>query len=374
VRFPRAEIDRRLAKARDVMVTADIDLLLVDHAEFMAWLTGYTVSETMYRAAFLPREAAGWLVLRELDTVPCRAASWFEDIVGFADSADPVAVIAAEIQSRGYASGRIGVDFRSYGFTASTFAALSSRLPAVQFINLAGISDRLRAVKSAPEIAILTETAAIADKAMERVRAATRAGKSPRAVAAVAAAAFLENGADSRETGPIVVGRGDQGFLHAAMTGEPLQPEDVLHVELIPKVQNYSARLMRPVVVGGRNDRLEQTANRLVDIQDRQIAAMRPDIRACEIDAIVRNAVLAAGLRDRYENVTGYALGLYARTPRPSDFSHAFLPTADWRLEEGMTFHMYVSARGLGFSETVLVTAAGGRRLTATPRRLLYAS
>ena len=371
MRFPRAEIDRRLAKARGMMSEADVDLLLVDHAEFMAWLTGYTVSETMYRAAFLPREAAGWLVLRELDTVPCRAASWFEDIVGFADSADPCAVIAAEIQSRGYASGRIGADFRSYGFTASTFAALSSRLPAVRFINLAGISDRLRAVKSAPEVAILTETAAIADKAMERVRAATRAGKSPRAVAA---AGFLENGADSGETGPIVVGRGDQGFLHAAMTGEPLQPEDVLHVELIPKVQNYSARLMRPVVVGGRNDRLEQTANRLIDIQDRQIAAMRPGIRACEIDAIVRNAVLAAGLRDRYENVSGYALGLYARTPRPSDFSHAFLPTADWRLEEGMTFHMYVSARGLGFSETVLVTAAGGRRLTATPRRLLYAS
>jgi hypothetical protein len=112
VRFTRAEIERRLAKASDTMVTADADLLLVDHAEFMAWPTGYTVSETMYRAAFLPREAAGWLVLRELDTVPCRAASWFEDIVGFADSADPVAIIAAEIQSRGYASARIGADFR----------------------------------------------------------------------------------------------------------------------------------------------------------------------------------------------------------------------------------------------------------------------
>src|SRR5262245_46044599 len=106
------------------MVTADVDLLLVDHAELLAWLTGHTVSETMYRAALLPREAAGWLVLRELDTVPCRAASWFDDIVGFADSADPVTVIAAEIARRGYASRRIGADFCSYGFTASTFAAL----------------------------------------------------------------------------------------------------------------------------------------------------------------------------------------------------------------------------------------------------------
>src|SRR5581483_213944 len=129
----------------------------------------------------------------------------------------------------------------------------------------------------------------IADTAMERARAATRVGKSPREVAAVAAAAFLENGADSGETGPIVKGSGDQGFLHAATTDEPLHPGDILHVELIPKVQNYSARLMRPVVLGAGVDRLEQVANRLVDIQDRQIAAMRPGVQACEIDAIVRN-------------------------------------------------------------------------------------
>ncbi|WP_246710088.1 hypothetical protein [Rhizobium leguminosarum] len=39
------------------MASAGVDLLLVDSGELLAWLTGYTVSETMYRAAFLPREA-----------------------------------------------------------------------------------------------------------------------------------------------------------------------------------------------------------------------------------------------------------------------------------------------------------------------------
>ncbi len=81
--------------------------------------------------------------------------------------------------------------------------------------------------------------------------------------------------------------------------------------------------------------------------------------------------MLAEGLRPVYDNVTGYTLGLYGRTPRTSDFSRVFLPNARWRLEQGMVFHMYVSAGGLGFSETVVVEAEGGRRLTATPRRLL---
>ena len=87
----------------------------------------------------------------------------------------------------------------------------------------------------------------------------------------------------------------------------------------------------------------------------------------------LRGAVLAEGLRPVYDNVTGYALGLYGRTPRTSDFSRVFLPNAHWQLEEGMVFHMYVSAGGLGFSETVVVEAGGGRRLTSAPRVLLSA-
>ncbi|MFS2150024.1 hypothetical protein ACCD05_02800, partial [Rhizobium sp. Rhizsp42] len=47
--FSRAEYDRRIALARDAMASSSADLLLVDSGELLAWLTGYTVSETMYR-------------------------------------------------------------------------------------------------------------------------------------------------------------------------------------------------------------------------------------------------------------------------------------------------------------------------------------
>lgn len=48
-----------------------------------------------------------------------------------------------------------------------------------------------------------------------------------------------------------------------------------------------------------------------------------------------------------------------------------FHPGADRRLEAGMVFHVYVSAAGPSFSETVLVGAGGAERLTRTPGRLL---
>lgn len=369
--FPRGEFAARVAKARAAMTEAGAELLLVDHAEFLAWLTGYSVSETMYRAAFLPREGEPWFVLRELDAGPCHDACWFGDIVGFPDTAEPHVVMAEEIRRRGFAKARIGADHASYGFTAGTRDRLAVLLPEARFVDLPRVSDLLRAVKSPAEIALIAEAAGIADKAMASIAAQARPGLSPRAAAAIAAACFLENGADTGETGPIVPGVGDHEFLHGVMTAQPLAIGDILHVELIPKRRNYGARLMRPVLIGEDRRGLSPTADRLVALQDRQFAAMRPGARASDVDAVLREAVLAEGLRPAYDNVTGYTLGLYGRTPRTSDFSRVFLPDAQWRLEEGMVFHMYVSAAGLGFSETVVVEAEGGRRLTSTARKML---
>ena len=369
--FSRDEYDWRIAKARDAMDAAGVDLLLVDSGELLAWLTGYTVSETMYRAALLPREGKAWFVLRALDEAPCREKTWIEDVVGFADHDKPQAVIADSIRARGFSGARIGVDTNSYSHSAFTHGELKALLPEAAFIGMPGISDRLRWVKSAAEIAVLEQAAAIADAAMRTLADEARPGMTTRDAAAIAAGVFLREGADTGEVGPIVRAVGDHEFLHGIFKREALAAGDILHVELIPRVANYRARMMRPIVIGAPSQSLQETASRLVACQDRQIEAMRPGAIASDVDAILRNGVLSQGVRSTYENVTAYTLGLYTRTPRTSDFSRVLLPNSDWILEEGMVFHAYTTAAGLGFSETVVVTADGGRRLTRTPRTIL---
>jgi len=367
-----AEYAARLAKARAALARHDCAVMLVDHGELLAWLTGYTVSETMYRAALVPRAGEPCFVLRALDAGPCRAGTWFEAVIGYADDADPHAAVAATLDARGFASGRIGVDFSSYGFTAATRDRLQALLPAARFVDLGPVSDTLRAVKSAAEIDLLTQAARIADGAMQTVGKTVAEGMRVREAAAVAAAEMLRLGADDGGPGPILRGVGDDQFLHGQGLDEVLGKGDVLHVELTPRVKGYSARLMRPILLG-RDPARERIAARLIALQDRQIAAMRPDLQARDVDAVLRRGVLGEGLRADYGNVTGYSLGLYARTPRPSDFSYCFHPGADWRLEAGMVFHMYTSARDLAFSESVLVTADGARRLTRYPRSPIFA-
>ena len=172
-------------------------------------------------------------------------------------------------------------------------------------------------------------------------------------------------------TGPITVGRG-WNFMHGKPNSDPLRPGDILHVELVPKVQGYCARLMRPAVMGEPTAELADAAAKLIEIQDKQIAAMVPGAPARAVDAILREGAVAAGLRPDYVNNTGYTLGYYfEQAPRTSDFTRLFTPQADWLLEPGMVFHMYTSAAaGVAFSETVWVSDDGPVCLTRLERKL----
>ena len=368
----------RLAKVHAEMARVDADILICDHAEMLAWLTGFTISETRYRACIVPRDGMPIWVLRTIDHGVCLKSTWVQDIRTFADHADPFAVVADVIKSAAGTSIKIAADYNSYGFTAHAFARLRSALPDAQWIDVNGSSDRLRAIKDAIEVENLRSAAAIADGAMSTLVKAIRSGMRPRDVSAIAAAYYLENGAGDWWVGPISISRrgdtnsADLDFLHQTLVDDVLTDGDILHVELVPRVNNYSSRLMRSICIGKPSHAMFAVMDRLVALQNRQIAALRPGAVSGTIDTQLRQAVLAEKLRESFDNVSGYQIGLYARTPRSSDFSFCFHPEASWLIQTGMTFHMYLSAQGLAISESVLVTETGPVRLTQTERGLLY--
>lgn len=368
--FSVEEYQSRLADVRQHMQAKGIDLLILDEVEAMTWVSGYGVSETLWRCCCIPQVGEPFLLVRRLDLAPARERSWFKDVVGFIDWEEPVEALAREIAARGLKADRLGLDFDSHSMPLARFEKLRAALPQSTVVDFGKYVWERRLIKSAAEVDYLRRASAVADQAMERAIAAVRVGGTEREVSAAAAAAYLEHGADDAYVGPITSGTG-WDFLHGHLHSHALERGAVVHIELIPKVRGYSARLMRSVVVGAPTAEQEQVARVLAELQDRQIAAMRPGVEAREIDAIVRNGVVESGLREHFDNITGYTLGLYAPTSqRSSDFTRIFHPKSEWVIEPNMAFHMYVSARGLAFSETVLVTDKGAERLTKIARKL----
>jgi Xaa-Pro dipeptidase len=369
--FSRAEYGERLRAVRREMIARRIDVLLVDETEHLAYLAGWHASGSRYHCCLVPSDGDPVMVFRSLDEAAFLERSWLRDHVCFPDTEDPVDAVARTIAARGWAAARLGVETDSHYLTVQIYEALRRALPRATWVDFSTVLRELRLRKSPHEIEYLRQAAGIADQAMRDAVAAVSEGLSEREAAIAASRTFLRLGADTARTGPITAGR-RSGMLHGLLGDHRLERGDVLHMELVPSVNGYSARLMRPTVIGPPSTEQADTAARLIEIQDDQIAAMKPGAVARDVDGVCRARVLGAGLRESYDNFTGYTLGYYGAThpPRTSDFTRAFVPTADWVLEPGMVFHMYTGARGMAFSETVLVTEGGAGRLTQLERRL----
>jgi Xaa-Pro aminopeptidase len=368
--FTHDEYARRLEAMRSEMRRCGAEVVLVDEAEHLCYLTGFDRSATRYQVCAVPIEGEPVMFLRSLDEPSFLERSWLREYVTFADWEEPVEVLARTLAERGWAAQPIGLELDSNYLSVRRWRQIIAALPHATVVDFGGVLRRLRLQKSPAEVAYLRQAARIADQAIVMAADAAAEGRSERDAAAAASRAFIELGADNGRAGVITSGA-RAASLHGSLGHHRLQSGDILHMELAPQVSGYSARLMRPTAIGRPSPAHADAARRLVEIQDGQFAAMKPGAGASLVDSICREAVLAARLRDRYDNATGYTLGYYAPwSPRTSDFTRLFIPTADWVLEAGMVFHMYVSAMGLSFSETLLITEGGAERLTQAERAL----
>ncbi|MEX3958891.1 M24 family metallopeptidase [Trinickia sp. EG282A] len=368
--FSLDEYRDRLEKVRAAMRARQLDTLIIDQTDFLFYISGFGISENMYRACVVPLKGEPVFMLRALDHRPFMETTWLSQHVSFSDWQDPLEVLAQLLRERGWDAGHIGLDGDSYCMTLNRFNRLKSALPQARFGDFSGVLEVLRARKSPAEIEYVRRAAEIGDIAISEALAVSGVGKSERDAAAAVSYAFMRHGADSGRAGLITNGVGD-AFLHGNLHSRPLERGEILHMELLPFVNGYSARIMRPAVMGEASNEQQRIASKLLEIQDRQFSTMRPGAVAKKVDAVARDAIVAAGLRSTFPNITGYTLGYYPQsTPHTSDFTRVFLANSEWVLEPGMIFHMYVSASGIAFSETVLVTDGGIELLTRSPRRL----
>jgi Xaa-Pro aminopeptidase len=368
--FPVSEYEARVERLRTVMRERKVDLMLIDDIEVLAYFTGYERSVSYYRAALIPLRGDPFMVLRSLDMVPFLECAWFRDGVGYEDADDPFDAVAAEVKRRGFDASAIGIDFASHALSVSGFRKLQQHLPGVGFVDMTAIPWEARLVKSDLELEHIRRAAYIADTTMGEICKLAKPGLSSRDMSAHAAGRYVQLGSSPGYVGPITYGKG-WGFLHGFLSDTPMVPGDILHVELVPKFRGYSARLMRSVVIGEATTEQKAAAREIVRLQDEQFAAMRPGALAKDVDAILRTGLVRAGLRESYDNITGYTIGFYSQQPiRSSDFTRVFSPSSNWKLQGGMTFHMYTSAQGLAFSESVVVTPDGAKRFSKIERRL----
>ena len=357
--FSTDEFQRRLAATRQAMAKREVGVLLLDQQEHVAYLTGYPPPPTRYQAVLVPLEGAPVLLVRPLDEPKVHAQSWLQSYRAYPDTQESMEALAGLVRDNGWASARIGLEKDGLAMTVQQYETLLGLLPDARLVNVDGMLPAIRARKSAEEVALHRQAAAIADAATMAAIEAIWNGGNERDALIAANVTVLKMG-------------GEEGHVALIRIAPPASGDDggrVIFVETIPHLKGYNSRNIRSAIIGKASAGQQQAARDVIAIQDAQIAAMKPGARANEVDALCREAIMAARMRPSYDGVTGHTLG-FTGARRSTDLSLAFLPTSDWVLEAGMVFHMFTRGHGISIGDTILVTDTGPERLTGLERTL----
>ena len=370
--FSPDEFDRRKGALLAAMAQARLDGLLLFQQESMYWATGYdTFGFCFFQCLVVAADGRMALLTRSADLRQARHTSIIADVRIWKDAADanPALDLKDLCAELGLAGKRLGVEFESYGLVASNGRKLEAAFDG--FAPLADASHlvtRLRAVKSAEEIAHVRRAAALANEADAAALAHIRAGADEGDILAAQHAAIFRGGGDYPGN-EFIIGSGADALLCRYKAGRrTLATRDQITLEFAGAYRHYHAAVMRTVPVGD-----PKPAHLAYHRAAREAllaceAELRPGRTAGDVYAAHARVLDERGLGAHRLNACGYSLGAKF-TPSWMDWP-MFYEANPWEIAPGMVVfaHMILmdsdTETAMTLGRTSLVGEHGAEALT----------
>ncbi|HEV8555604.1 MAG TPA: Xaa-Pro peptidase family protein [Actinophytocola sp.] len=358
----------RLGRARSAASDAGVDALLVPPGSELRYLLGGSgTSFERLTCLVLPAGGSPVLVVPKLEA-PGYAAVAFDalgvDVATWVDGEDPYAVVARRLGR----PGRVAVGDM---MPALHVLGLRSAMPGAEQALAGPLLGELRMRKDAAEIEALRRAGAAIDRVHARMGEWLRAGRTEAAVGADIAAAIVEEGHVRAEF--VIVGSGPNGASpHHRVSDRVIKPGDVVVIDIGgPEADGYNSDSTRTYSVGTPRDAdVAATYAVLQAAQAAAVSAVRPGVRAEDVDATARKIISDAGFGDYFIHRTGHGIGLDVH-------EDPYIVSGNARpLEPGMAFSIepgiYQPGRwGARIEDIVVVTAGGVEPLNNRPHELV---
>jgi Xaa-Pro dipeptidase len=371
--FDVSEYRRRLRGVQDILIERDLDALLCHHFPSICYLTGMqSVLWTKYFLTVVPRDGDPILFGQAFEMPNALYCVWTEDRVGYDLDDDPIDATRRLLVERGMATKRLGIE-TDY-LRAPVYLRLRDALAGATLIDASDVVDRVKVIKSEPEIAHLRHAARLTDAGMAAALAAVGDGVLDQEVARAAYDALIGGGSEHMALDPIVTVGARSGIPHSTHARVRMQRGDTVLVELGANIDRYTAAGFRCAVVGPPTAQISFMADGCVASLTAMIDAMKPGVVAGDVAKKADAAWTEAIARFVWHGYYAYSLGIGV----PIDWNDCPVVVKhgeSFALQPGMVFHCTTSLRdpakcGTAFSETVVITDTGAEVLTTMPRVL----
>jgi Xaa-Pro aminopeptidase len=230
--------------------------------------------------------------------------------------------------------------------------------------------ERLRAIKDEAELEVIREAARLITDVWTRAAAQMRLGQTELGVAAKMEYEMKMRGASGPSFETIVASGARSAWAHARATSKLLRKNELVVMDQGAILRGYCSDMTRTVFLGRPPDRVRRLYSAVLEAQQAAKTAIRPGIRAGDVDAAARKTLEKFKLGQYFTHSTGHGLGMEVHEMPRLARGESFV------LEEGMviTVEPGVYIGGLGgirIEDDVVVTSRGAQDLTSATREFL---
>ena len=308
-----------------------------------------------------------------------------DDAEYFGDGQSPAEHIVSSLKGRGWLKGNVGVEEWSRAPSGVAINEIKQGFSdaGANVVDGSWVVDRVRLIKSAPEIEVMRKAASIADKAMETVHGHIRPGVMETELAGVALHAMMKEGGGDPAIRAAVRSGPRFAARHSAPSHRKLQQGDLVWINHCGSYHRYHADLGRLFSLGEPSREVARADGQ--DLRERRSrdfegATGRPHGSGSKA---MDEYMDSMGLRPYVAYVSGYNMGIAI----PPDWvGHTFIdPDTGFetaRYDPGMITNYenlftvldadpgWKGGTGGGFIETILMTDTGLEVLSGLDRNV----
>ena len=246
--------------------------------------------------------------------------------------------------------------------------AIKKHFPGIQFsVDLTPVVQQLRLVKDAEAVDKLVYSGTFADKAIEIGKKALKVGITEREVVAIIEFEMKKLGVSQMSFDTMVLFGDHAADPHGEPGDRTLKENEWVLFDLGTMVDGYASDITRTVFFGSesaKDPRHQEIYDIVQKAHDTAIQAVKPGMKASEIDKIARDIIAEAGYGEYFIHRLGHGIGQSVH-----EFP-SIMEGNDMELVEGMCFSVepgvYISGDyGVRIEDCLAVTKDGAKLFTS---------
>jgi len=292
----------RRGKLRRVLDRAGAEALLVTNFTNVTYLTGFTGDDS-----FLLMGPDRDVLLSDFRYTTQLA----EECPDLETEIRDQGVQMLEVVTKTVKAAKIGdLGIEGDSMSVSLRDKLADNLPKVTLRTTSGLVEKLRQVKDKEEVEQIRIAVRLAEKGFGVLRASLLPDKTEKQVADELEFQLRQFGASSSSFTTIVAAGARAALPHARVTDRPIGESDLLLVDWGAGYGGYRSDLTRVLVTGKISPKLQRIYGVVLSAQLQAIAAVKPGVKAADVDRVARDVISDAGFGRRFGHGLGHGVGM----------------------------------------------------------------